>query len=60
MMVLYHDGLVTDGSNGVWLSLADAVPGDAQLQWPGAALYNLMELWSVAISDVQQAASLFS
>lgn len=60
MMALYHDGLVTDGSNGVWLSLGDAVPRDAQLQWPGVALYNLMELWAIPMSDVQQAAALFS
>lgn len=60
MLTLYQYGLVSDASNGVWLSFGDAVPGDAQLQWPGAALYNLMELWTAPTSDIQEVAALFA
>lgn len=60
MMTLYQFGILTDASNGVWLSLGDAVPVDGQLQWPGSALYNLMELWTLTPSDVQSVASLFA
>ena len=60
MMTMYQNGIVSDASNGVWLSLGDAVPADGQVQWPGGALYNLMELWMVPPSDVQEVATLFS
>ena len=60
MMTMYQYGIVADASNGVWLSLGDAVPSDAQLQWPGVALYNLMELWTLPPLDVQEAAALFA
>ena len=60
MLTLYQYGLVSDASNGVWLSLGDAVPGDAQLQWPGAALHNLMELWTAPPSDIREVAALFA
>jgi hypothetical protein len=30
------------------------------MQWPGTSLYNLMELWTVPLSDVQEVAALFA
>lgn len=60
MMTLYQYGLVSDASGGVWLGFDDAVPGDAQLEWPGTALYELMELADVPNSDVGEVASLFA
>lgn len=60
MMVLYQYGMVADASSGVWLGLSDSIPGDARLQWPGAALYQLAELWTVPASDVQEVAALFT
>lgn len=59
ILIMYYEGLVSDGSGGVWLSLGDAVPSEAQLQWSGAALVTLMELWSLPTSDVQEVAALF-
>jgi hypothetical protein len=52
--------MVAHATGGVWLGLGDAVPGDAQVLWPGVVLYNLMELWTLPPPDVQEVAALFA
>jgi hypothetical protein len=58
LMGLHLRGLITDSSNTAWLGVWDATV-DASLVELGTALYDLMELSSLRIVDVQDTAALF-